>query len=109
VRVKGSPGICGNFQTPDGTNPATIYHSHPDNPNGLTEQFSYRGCNGGQECDIGSANIFGLASFLGTPSGRVDFYDPAQGGTLPLECVLVGSSFWGYVQLGVLAQVPACW
>jgi hypothetical protein len=111
--TEGSPGGCGNVSltfAPNGTDFAGDYHSHPFNPNGLSAQFSYQGCNSGQLCDIGFANLYnqGQPMFLGTPGGGVIVYDPGQAGSLSLGCVLVGSSYWGYVQPGVLAYVPTC-
>jgi RHS repeat-associated protein len=111
--TEGSPASCGNESltfAPTGADFEGDYHSHPFNPNALSGQFSYQGCNSGQLCDIGFANLYnqGEPMFLGTPGGNVQVYDPNQAGTLPLGCVLVGSSFWGYVQPGVLAYVPKC-
>jgi hypothetical protein len=97
---------------PPGTTYAGNYHDHGAfDPNYLNEQFSLMGCNGGQLCDIGNALSGinrGQPSFLGTPSGRTELYDPANANALPFGCVLIGPAVVAGPENGSIVDVPPC-
>jgi hypothetical protein len=81
-------GIVDFSDIPDATEFAGWYHTHGSfDINYLNEQFS------GFGGDIGFANSVdnrGFPTYLGTPLGRIEMYDPAQAGPYPNGCVLVG-------------------
>jgi RHS repeat-associated protein len=74
---------------PDNTEYAGFYHTHGAfDANYFSEQFS------GLDGDIGvafSSGNQGFPTYLATPDGRVEMFDPAQFGVFPNGCVLFGT------------------
>jgi hypothetical protein len=83
-------GITDFSDIPDYTEYAGFYHTHGAFDLGhFNEQFS------GFANDIGIAmsleNGF-FPTYLGTPQGRIEMFNPAQIATFPNGCVLIGSA-----------------
>ncbi len=82
---------------PNGTTIAADYHTHAayDPAMGLgNEIFS--------PVDIAGNDASGLPGFLGTPTGRIQIYDPTQTNQYPRGCVLVGTP------VPISPAVPTC-